>query len=658
MSDQLAVFVDFENVALWAEREFFDFEITSLLEYLQTRGPVVVKRAYADWSRFSRYREELMKNSIDLIQIYSVRQGKNRADIRMAIDAFETALTRSQISTYVIVSGDSDFGPLVSKLREYGRYTIGVGPRSISPDLLVRSCDEFIYLEAALGEPAVIADTSGPERDEARILLVKALQAHGQRGELPILATRLKQTMLMMDPTFNEANFGYTQFKTWLEDNRDLVKLYLRDLQLFAAPIDATLGEELKMLPVEPEKVKVEAAPPARIGAEQQYRQIFSRMKMNTTDFSTRRDVLRDIYRELVEHPGEYTTDELLEMLRERYEMQGFTRSKAMLRDILQMAFRQRAFDYHNQPVSLFTQVWLAVGIESEAEFVSRAETDFLYVVIKSGLDLDYPELACNLLNDRSQVDYVQFLLDDLKNRGLIARKGKKYVLSGQGAIPFQGDPALQILIRDIEETKIPDGLQVSSEMAHTLAKKAMVQRSQDFAASGQTYLLACRLQWDAVEKGDSGATLDDLRWFMASYASAVAGKLSQVNRDYAQARPYYLAFFALVKEDDPLWSRMRGLINPMLSYYWANAARELELNVSAWNQSMSSPAQIAIYAATHPNADLRRMWQKITEELAEVNPALLHRIANQIQLNRSEDPEYLRVGEQIERILSAAAID
>lgn len=658
MSDQLAVFVDFENVALWAEREFFDFEITSLLEYLQTRGPVVVKRAYADWSRFSRYREELMKNSIDLIQIYSVRQGKNRADIRMAIDAFETALTRSQISTYVIVSGDSDFGPLVSKLREYGRYTIGVGPRSISPDLLVRSCDEFIYLEAALGEPAVIADTSGPERDEARILLVKALQAHGQRGELPILATRLKQTMLMMDPTFNEANFGYTQFKTWLEDNRDLVKLYLRDLQLFAAPIDATLGEELKMLPVEPEKVKVEAAPPARIGAEQQYRQIFSRMKMNTTDFSTRRDVLRDIYRELVEHPGEYTTDELLEMLRERYEMQGLTRSKAMLRDILQMAFRQRAFDYHNQPVSLFTQVWLAVGIESEAEFVSRAETDFLYVVIKSGLDLDYPELACNLLNDRSQVDYVQFLLDDLKNRGLIARKGKKYVLSGQGAIPFQGDPALQILIRDIEETKIPEGLQVSSEMAHTLAKKAMVQRSQDFAASGQTYLLACRLQWDAVEKGESGATLDDLRWFMASYASAVAGKLSQVNRDYAQARPYYLAFFALVKEDDPLWSRMRGLINPMLSYYWANAARELELNVSAWNQSMSSPAQIAIYAATHPNADLRRMWQKITEELAEVNPALLHRIANQIQLNRSEDPEYLRVGEQIERILSAAAID
>ena len=144
MSEQLAIFIDFENIALWAEREFFDFEITSVLASLQTRGPAVVKRAYADWSRFSRYRDEMMNNSMDLIQIYSVRAGKNRADIRMAIDAFEIALTRPQIRTFVIVSGDSDFSPLVGKLREYGRYTIGVGPRSITHDLLVRSCGDGI----------------------------------------------------------------------------------------------------------------------------------------------------------------------------------------------------------------------------------------------------------------------------------------------------------------------------------------------------------------------------------------------------------------------------------------------------------------------------------------------------------------------------------
>ena len=97
MTNQIAVFIDFENVALWAEQEFLDVELTPLIEYLQSRGPVAIKRCYGDWSRFSRYRDELMNNAVDLIQIYSVRAGKNRADIRMALDAMETAITRPQI---------------------------------------------------------------------------------------------------------------------------------------------------------------------------------------------------------------------------------------------------------------------------------------------------------------------------------------------------------------------------------------------------------------------------------------------------------------------------------------------------------------------------------------------------------------------------------
>ncbi|HMN27237.1 MAG TPA: NYN domain-containing protein, partial [Caldilineaceae bacterium] len=152
MSNQIAVFIDFENVALGAEQEFLDFELTALMEYLQSRGPVVLKRCYGDWSRFSRYREDLMNNAIDLVQIYSVRAGKNRAGIRMALDAIETAVMRTQIQTFAIVSGDSDFGPLVSKLREYGRYTLGIGPRDVTHPLLVKACDEFVYLEAVLGQ--------------------------------------------------------------------------------------------------------------------------------------------------------------------------------------------------------------------------------------------------------------------------------------------------------------------------------------------------------------------------------------------------------------------------------------------------------------------------------------------------------------------------
>src|SRR5690606_23811067 len=132
----------------------------------------------------------------------SVRAGKNRADIRMAIDAMETAITRPQIQTFVIVSGDSDFGPLVSKLREYSRYTLGIGPRDVTHPLLIKACDEFIFLEAVLGELHEMHDlheiqqppTADPE--VARELLTKALHLHGQRGELPVLAAKLKQTML------------------------------------------------------------------------------------------------------------------------------------------------------------------------------------------------------------------------------------------------------------------------------------------------------------------------------------------------------------------------------------------------------------------------------------------------------------------------------
>jgi len=138
----------------------------------------------------------------------------------------------------------------------------------------------------------------------------------------------------------------------------------------------------------------------------------------------------------------------------------------------------------------------------------------------------------------------------------------------------------------------------------------------------------------------------------MASYASAIAGKLSQVNRDYASARPYYLAFFALVQEGDILWSRMRGLINPMLAYYWSNAGRELDINVNAWNLSMASPAQIAVYAASHPDPDLRKMWYKITLELAKINPGILRRIMNQLMLSRTEFPDNENIATQIEDIL------
>jgi uncharacterized LabA/DUF88 family protein len=652
MDNQLAVFIDFENIALWAEHEFYDFGLTPLMEYLQSRGPTVVKRAYGDFSRFLRYRDELMNLSIDLVQIYSTRAGKNRADIRMAIDALEIAMTRPQVQTFVVVSGDSDFSPLVAKLREYGRYTLGIGPRSITHELLVRGCDEFVYLETALGETGEEDIHSSSEREMARNTLRKALQAHERRGEFPVLAAQLKQSMLQIHPAFNEANFGHAQFKNWLDENNDLVKLYVKELQLYVTPVDYVAPGSLGMTPIDlPER---NDSPTASVhpSVDVQYRHLFTRLKMSNADFISRRDVLRDIYRELSERPGQQTTDELLDLLQDRYARQELMRNKPLLREILQMGYRQRAFDYGNENVSLHVPVRLAKGINSEADFVRRAESDFVYEVIRAGLDYDDGELACIVTNEREQVEYIHSLAEDLKQRGLIVRRGKQYALPGRDAIPFRTDPVLRPVCEDIAEAQLPPGMTSGVAMARSLAKTAMVQRSQDFVASAQNFLFACRVQWDAIENNDTGAILQDLRWYMASYASAKAGKLSQVNRDYAGARPYYVAFFALVQEDDPLWSRMRGLINPMLSYYWANAARELDLNTSGWNIGVASPAQIAGEIAAHQNQELRKHWQQITLELAKVNPSLLRRIADQILNERGEASDGVLLADQLRKML------
>ncbi len=651
MENQHAVFIDFENIALWAEREFFDFALTPLMEYIQSRGPAVVKRAYGDWGRFLRYRDELMELSIDLIQIYSGRSGKNRADIRMAIDALEVAMTRQQIRNFIVVSGDSDFSPLVARLREYGCYTLGIGPRNITSDLLVRSCDEFVYMETILGKSPVEDAQVGSQWEQARATLVKGLQAHGQRGELPVLAARLKQSMLLMDPAFNEANFGYSQFKTWLEQNTDLLNLYVRDLQLYVAPIDYSVPGNLGLSRLDvsaADEEEREKTPPLEV----RYRQLFSRLRLNSSDFATRRDVLRDIYRELVEKTGEMTTNELMDILYARYAAQHLVRSKPALRDILQMAFRQDAFGYGDKKASLYVPVRLAEGINGEASFVRRAESDFVYVLVRNGIELDGEVLASILLNDRNQVDYIQSLIDDLLSRGMIAQKGKRYTLPGRDAIPFRSDPALKEVCKDIDSTKVPNGLEQGVTPARSMAKTAMLQRSQDFVASASNYLLACRLLWDSLERGDPDASLQELRWFIASYASANAGKLSQVYKDYVGARPYYLAFFSLIHEDDTLWSRMRGLINPMLSYYWANAGREMNINTSGWNLGAASPAEIAVAVATYPDPDLYERWKSLTQDLARVNPDLLNRIADQISSNWGDSPEYMQVVEQIQQII------
>ena len=255
----MAVFCDFENVALGVREAKYDrFDIGKVLERLLLKGSIVVKKAYCDWDRYKEFKAPMHGASFELIEIPHVRQsGKNSADIRMVVDALDLCYTKSHVDTFVIVSGDSDFSPLVSKLRENNKTVIGVGVKKSTSDLLVSTCDEFIYYDDLVREqkarkpsapstprprkpdgkksekaPAASPIPSAADEDkvqEALDLVMATIDALvDERGDDEMIwGSMVKQTLKRRKPGFNESYYGFRSFNQLLEEAqaRHLVSL-------------------------------------------------------------------------------------------------------------------------------------------------------------------------------------------------------------------------------------------------------------------------------------------------------------------------------------------------------------------------------------------------------------------------------------------------
>src|SRR5438132_9836077 len=218
----LAIFIDFENLALGFQGRRDRFDIARVLARLVEKGKIVAKKAYADWSRFASFTAPLHEAAIELVEIpRRAQSGKNSADIRMCVDAMDLAYSKEHINTFVIVSGDSDFSPLGSKLKELGKHVIGLGMQESTSDLLRDNCDEFIYYED-LGEPPALATTINPQLPEAKrkafALLVESLLALRRENKEVLWSSMIKDTMKRKKPSFNEAYHGYRTFSELLED--------------------------------------------------------------------------------------------------------------------------------------------------------------------------------------------------------------------------------------------------------------------------------------------------------------------------------------------------------------------------------------------------------------------------------------------------------
>jgi uncharacterized protein (TIGR00288 family) len=232
----LAVFIDLENLAQgYSNQKKTRFEIQKVLERLLEKGKLIVKKAYADWNRYQAYTATFHESAIELIEIPRRSQtGKNSADIRLVVDAMDLAWSKPHIDTFVIVSGDSDFSPLVSKLKENGRHVIGMGMKGSTSELLRDNCDEFIYYEdlerIEENEQKMTATIQAdlPERKrEAFSLLIDACNALTRENHDVLYASLIKDTMKRKKPSFDESYHGYRTFNALLEDadNKALIDI-------------------------------------------------------------------------------------------------------------------------------------------------------------------------------------------------------------------------------------------------------------------------------------------------------------------------------------------------------------------------------------------------------------------------------------------------
>lgn len=223
---RIAVFIDFENVAMGVrESKYGNFDIDLVLKRLVEKGKIMVKRAYSDWHRYGEFKRAFHQAAIELIDVPQTRySGKNSADIRMVVDALDLSYQKEHIDTFVLVSGDSDFSPLVSKLRENGRYVIGMGVKQSSSDLLINNCDEFIFYEDLVRPTAAVPVVDpklhhlSPKKAEAIRLVLETFQALQREGKEVIYGSMIKQTLIRKLPSFNETYYGYPMFSRLLED--------------------------------------------------------------------------------------------------------------------------------------------------------------------------------------------------------------------------------------------------------------------------------------------------------------------------------------------------------------------------------------------------------------------------------------------------------
>ena len=626
----VALFMDFENLAISAEEAFGTLKTEVIVRTAEQFGRCVTKRAYGDWTRYGKYSQDLLQYAIETIQLfhYGGYNDKNAADIQMVADILEMLFTHPEVGTYILATGDSDFSAVARKLRAYGKHVIGIGLQQATSEVLVNACDQFLIYDAIV-EPAT--RTQSYSLEQARQLLLSTmLGMTGQYENRPILAASLKHMMLQKDPTFSEGKLGFSQFRDFLVEQVDMVEVGYRDNQVVVA--------------LNPKFTEKASSDPSA-----DYRKALEREGLLLLDPYTRTSVLRDSFLLLKENPARFTLVDAEANLKARYDSSNILRSRDEVHEALKLirfadVVMPRPESWELDPLTV------KPSLDQQA-FIDLCESVYIATFVARNLPVNPERISRLLFGTADKQSRVTQLLALIQSEGPDKVETEK---SHAGQLPgwIASRPSLKAVWNELESFELEG--EPTLERALQASEEGMRVRAFDFEQARRCHMEAAKIIYLLLERETPGASLVDLEWQLSSYCAAAAG-FAFFRHDYPLAIDYYLAFFSITVETEPVWEKVDRLVLPMLSFYFTTAANQEQVFLEV-TPGRKHPAYIVTAVLNSGHLPVQQRARELATKLAEINPALLRSVIERLdaitsQANEPREPE-LRAQKILSEIL------
>jgi len=469
----VALFIDFENVAISAEESFGRLKPESLIQASEQFGRCTTRRAYGDWTRFSRYGQDLLEHSIEASQLfhYGGRSDKNAADIQMVTDILETLFTHPEIDVFVLATGDSDFSAVARKLRSYGKRVIGIGLRQATSEVLVKACDQFLIYDTIVDPDT---RTQSYSLEQARQLLLNIMLENTRRtGDAQILAAALKNSMLQKDRTFSQEKLGFSQFRDFLAEQGDIVELGSRENQVVVS-LNPSITEKASNDP------------------SQEYRKALDRDGLFLLDPYTRTDILRDLFVLLRENPQHFTLLSAEAHLKARYDSTNVLRSRDEVHEAIKLI--RYADVVAPTPQSWeFDALTIKEALGQQA-FIDLCESVYIAAMVTRNLPID-PELISKLLfgtvdKGPRVIELVDLVRVQATERTGQARRARSWQLPER----IGQNPSLKGVLSELENFRVVG--EPTLERALEASEQAMRVRTSDFERAKGYFLESAKIIW------------------------------------------------------------------------------------------------------------------------------------------------------------------